>query len=331
MWLSVRRPWCTSRMLKVGLATWPFTPSPPAMPWTRHVFPAPRSPDRDRTSSGISRAARRRPASAVCASPRVLMLTISPTTGAAPSEHRRRDGAAMVASDATGRRPDVVARSRVRVIADVDAPVLAAPQVLRRARLLGGRRARPLTRAVHDRPQALEVVEERVLLAGVVQRHGRVEDRHDLPSLHVVQLAAQRRDARRRIEQPACREVAERGDDLGVDEPNLLREERRARRDLDRDGVAVVRRPALEHVGDVDLRACQADRGEQLVKELPCRADEGLALQVLVLAGSLADEHELRIRVTDTEDEPGPRVAQRAAMAVADVLGERRKVWACLL
>ena len=48
-------------------------------------------------------------------------------------------------------------------------------------------------------------------------------------------------------------ERAERDDDLRLDRRNLPEEERLALLDLVRLGVAVVRRPALQHVRDVDV------------------------------------------------------------------------------
>src|SRR5262249_2264862 len=49
----------------------------------------------------------------------------------------------------------------------------------------------------------------------------------------------------------------------------------------------------LHHVGDVGPRAIDARRLEGLVEELPCRTDEGVALDVLAVSGLLADEHQL--------------------------------------
>ena len=45
--------------------------------------------------------------------------------------------------------------------------------------------------------------------------------------------------------------------------------------------------------------------------------DEGLALQVLVAAGTLADEHHPRVGVAHAEDQVRARGAQRAELAVA--------------
>ena len=75
-------------------------------------------------------------------------------------------------------------------------------------------------------------------------------------------------------EEPAQREAPKRDDQLRVDEFDLAQEVLAAGLDLFRQRVAVVGRPALEDVGDVDVGRVQADRGEQFVEELAAGADE---------------------------------------------------------
>jgi hypothetical protein len=79
--------------------------------------------------------------------------------------------------------------------------------------------------------------------------------------------------------------------------------------------VAVARRPRLEHVRDEDVLARQADLLEQLVEQLAGAADERQALLVLVHAGRLADEHQVRVGVARPEHHPRPGLRQRAAGA----------------
>ena len=93
--------------------------------------------------------------------------------------------------------------------------------------------------------------------------------------------------------------------------------------DLVRLRVAVPGRSALEDVGDVDVPARQADALQQAVEELARRADERVALLVLVEARGLADEHEVGIRVADTEDDLRPPLGQPAASAGRGVGGVR--------
>src|SRR5262249_39655175 len=92
------------------------------------------------------------------------------------------------------------------------------------------------------------------------------------------------------------------GDHLRLDQLDLLEEPRLALVLLLRQRVAVSRRPALERVRDVDVGARQADAGEELVEELAGLPDEWNALLVLVKAGRLADEHQLRAGRAVRED-----------------------------
>ena len=87
--------------------------------------------------------------------------------------------------------------------------------------------------------------------------------------------------------------------------------------DLGRQRVAVARRPALEHVGDEDVVAREADPLQQRVEELAGLADEGDALLVLVVAGGLAHEHEVGVGVAVADHHLGAAVAEGAAHAPA--------------
>lgn len=58
--------------------------------------------------------------------------------------------------------------------------------------------------------------------------------------------------------------------------------------------VAVLGRPALDDVGDVDIPfPVEVDGLEHFIEQLAAAADEGLSLEVFVLAGALADEQYL--------------------------------------
>ena len=113
------------------------------------------------------------------------------------------------------------------------------------------------------------------------------------------------------------RPVPERAYKLGTNYLNLLKEERLACFDLIRFRVAIVRRPALDDVGDVDVGARQADGFDDLGEQLPGAADERLALHVFVGARRLADEHQVGRRVAGPEHDL--RAAERVQLAAAAV------------
>ena len=88
------------------------------------------------------------------------------------------------------------------------------------------------------------------------------------------------------------RVTSQQQDHVRLEQRDLLIEEGAARLHLERLGVAVARRPALDDVGDVDVATVEPDRLEQRRQQAPGGADEGFALAVLVLAGRLADGHD---------------------------------------
>src|SRR5438552_1830729 len=166
----------------------------------------------------------------------------------------------------------------------------------------------------------LDVLPHQALVARVAQQVGGMEGRHELDAVVVVPAPAELGDRRLRPEQRLDRELAERHDHLGGDQLELAEEEGLAARHLVRLGVAVLRRPALDDVRDVDVVSVEPHSlGDDLGQELAGAPDEGLALQVLVAARRLAHEHEARARVADAEHEVRAVRGELAALAVADV------------
>jgi hypothetical protein len=72
---------------------------------------------------------------------------------------------------------------------------------------------------------------------------------------------------------------------------------------------------ALEYVRDVHVLTGQTDPAEQLIQEFPRLADEREALLVFVEARRFADEHQVRIGVTVTEDDLRPSLSEPASGA----------------
>lgn len=59
--------------------------------------------------------------------------------------------------------------------------------------------------------------------------------------------------------------------------------------------VAVLGRPAFNHIRDEDLLPVRANRGQEPVQELPRGTDEGPALPVFVVPRALANEHQVGV------------------------------------
>ena len=86
--------------------------------------------------------------------------------------------------------------------------------------------------------------------------------------------------------------------------------------------VTVVRRAALDDVGDVDLRSVEIDHFEHIIEQLAGRPDKRQPLQVFLFAGAFADEHDARILGAVTEYEVMPRLTETAAPALRALLLE---------
>ena len=170
-----------------------------------------------------------------------------------------------------------------------------------------------------QRRQAGEVRLEHLEHRGRVERGGRVVERVEQDAAagdrELLLLAVHARDPERPPGEELGREVAERRDHLRLDQLDLAEEVRLARLDLVLLRVAVAGWAALEDVRDVDVLAPELDSGEQPLEQLPRLADEGDALLVLVEAGSLADEHQVGVRVARAEDDLRPSLREPAARA----------------
>src|SRR5690606_11956867 len=135
----------------------------------------------------------------------------------------------------------------------------------------------------------------------------------------IVELAAQRADRRVGAEQRVRRRPAERDDDARRDGSDARLEKRLACRYLVGLRVAVPRWPAAHDVVDVDGLPRPSHRVDHSVEQLAGRTDERLAALVLLLARSLADEHQGRVLVADAEHDRPARRVQLAARAVAEL------------
>ena len=87
---------------------------------------------------------------------------------------------------------------------------------------------------------------------------------------------------------------------------------------------AIARRTALNDVRDVDLFAAQAHGLDHVVEQLPGAAHERLALLIFVRARRFADEHQVGLRIADSENNLlAALLVQSAAGAVANVFADK--------
>ena len=78
----------------------------------------------------------------------------------------------------------------------------------------------------------------------------------------------------------------------------------------------------FDDVGDVHLRAVDLDLLERLVEQLPGRADEGMALDVLAVARLLADEDHVGVSTTLAEDRLRAALPEWAGLALGGRLAQ---------
>src|SRR5205085_9297960 len=104
----------------------------------------------------------------------------------------------------------------------------------------------------------------------------------------------------------------EKEEQLGLEQSQLLGEERPTGRHFVGRGRAVARRTALEYVRDEDVATGEPDRGEHALEELPRVADEGPTARVLVGSGRLAYHDEPRAAAPLAEHHRRARLAEPA-------------------
>jgi hypothetical protein len=99
----------------------------------------------------------------------------------------------------------------------------------------------------------------------------------------------------------------------------LTQQERRADGDFVFIGKAIFGRAAFHDVADVDVLAAKRHCFDHLREKFSCAADEGLALDIFIVAWAFADENEFGFGISDAEYEFGARFVQAAARAFAEV------------
>src|ERR1035441_9486232 len=153
------------------------------------------------------------------------------------------------------------------------------------------------------------------------QVRGVVGDHHgDL--LPLEPLAAHLGDAFLVAGEGARRDAAERADGLGPDRRKLAVEELAANLHFIRFGIAILRRTALHHVGDVNVLAEDLDTFllrrvfDHLSEQLSGAADKGDALGVLIGAGAFAHEDQRGLWIANAEDDLVAGFGEAAAVAI---------------
>ena len=134
--------------------------------------------------------------------------------------------------------------------------------------------------------------------------------RHHQAAVLLEELTVLLADLKVRADDLHGADAAQTHDDLGLHQCPLPLEVALAGVLLRVHGIPVLRRAALNGVGDIQAAAVQPDHLQHIVQQLAAPTHEGLALLVLVSAGGFADDHDLRILPAHAEDHVGARFRQ---------------------
>ena len=146
--------------------------------------------------------------------------------------------------------------------------------------------------------------------------------RHHQRAAAVKELAVLLTDLEVRLYQLHGADAAQTHDDLGLHQPHLRPQIGTAGVFFLAQWVAVLRRTALDGVGDIDILPVQADHGQHVVQQLTGPAHKGLALLVLVGARRLANEQHLGVGVAYAEHHLRAGAAQAAGLTLQAILSQ---------
>src|SRR3989304_8430654 len=166
--------------------------------------------------------------------------------------------------------------------------------------------------------QKLQILPGALLLVGVAEEIRRMVGDEEGDPLVVVEFPAELRERHLGLKQVGGRDGTKGTDELGLDGLELGDQEGLARRNLVWFGGAVVGRPGLEDIADIDLFALQPDRLDHPRQKLAGPANKRLSLRVLIGPRRFADEDQICLGVADPEDDLRPVRVEFAPPAVPE-------------
>lgn len=152
---------------------------------------------------------------------------------------------------------------------------------------------------------------------------------HHRHTVVAVLAPAQLANGLRRLQQRLHCKAPHGQDDFGLEQLDLAPQKRLALRHLFGLRVAVAGGAALQHVGNKNIVVpVQLQGAQHVVQQFAGLTDEGLALDVLVLAGRLAHDHPVGLFVAHAKHGIAPVVAQLAGLAAGNGVTQRGPVHA---
>ena len=147
-------------------------------------------------------------------------------------------------------------------------------------------------------------------------------DQRQAAVAEAVSFAAQFAEWRVGLEQLLSRDAADSNDNARLQQIDLRFEVTPAMIRFILRWIAIVGRPAFQHVGNEYFAARKTNRPQHLVQQFPGTADEGFAAPIFFRSRRLADDHPGRPLISRAEDRLRPALVQRTPRTPGDPLLE---------
>ena len=128
---------------------------------------------------------------------------------------------------------------------------------------------------------------------------------------------SERRNLLIRLEQGLSGKCSQSTNDPGSDGIDLSEDKGMAGLDLVRFRIPILRGPALDDVGDVNVFSPKADGLDDLRQKLPGPSDKGPSLSVLIVPRTLSNKHQASFRISFTENERTACLVELASPAIS--------------
>lgn len=162
----------------------------------------------------------------------------------------------------------------------------------------------------------LEILLKRRPQSSIVERGRRMVEREDMPITDPDDIFSKGFPVYlgyfRIWEEGVHRMPAERHDHFRIDDANLFSDPVPAGEDFFRGGISILWWAILHSIRDIDICTRKVNRCEELIQEFPCRSDKRNPLLVFLLPRGFADEEDVGIRISTSQDSLYCRRAERA-------------------
>ncbi len=176
----------------------------------------------------------------------------------------------------------------------------------------------------------LEILPDRsaVFVGVLAEQVGGVEGRHEGDAPVAMPRSSLPGNGHVTAQQKAGGGLAQADDDFGLHRGDLTIEEDAAGFHLGGLWVAILRRPALDDIADVDLGARDAQAlFDHVGEKFTGLAHEGQASKIFLLARTFPYEEQVGVRISVSKDDLSPAFAEAAAPAIPKHIADGFQSW----